>query len=200
MQIASQIRQHAQRHGMMHYYCSADAAVILFLQVFKALDFVLVEARRYGLRVILSVLDNWKYSGGIDEFVDWSATSPRRTRERPADKAGDTATHVRRRSMHACIHVMGLSSQICQTRPSREARQCKIEDSDLPLDMLQEYDQETKDYEVERHAVFWSDDGCKSLYKNHLKCVRICLGCSLSACICTITEGDNVTISAGLCC
>jgi hypothetical protein len=35
---------------------------------------------------------------------------------------------------------------------------------------VQEYDQETKDYEVERHAVFWSDDGCKSLYKNHLKC------------------------------
>ena len=34
---------------------------------------------------------------------------------------------------------------------------------------MQEYDQETKDYEVERHAVFWSDDGCKSLYKNHLK-------------------------------
>ena len=33
-------------------------------QVFKALDFVLVEARRYGLRIILSVLDNWKYSGG----------------------------------------------------------------------------------------------------------------------------------------
>ncbi len=37
--------------------------------------------------------------------------------------------------------------------------------------MSQEYDQETKDYEVDRHAVFWSDDGCKSLYKNHLKCV-----------------------------
>lgn len=37
--------------------------------------------------------------------------------------------------------------------------------------VLQEYDQETKDYEVERHAVFWSDEGCKSLYKNHLKCV-----------------------------
>jgi hypothetical protein len=36
----------------------------------------------------------------------------------------------------------------------------------------QEYDQETKDYEVERHAVFWSDDGCKSLYKNHLRCVE----------------------------
>ncbi len=36
--------------------------------------------------------------------------------------------------------------------------------------MLQEYDQETKDYEVERHSVFWSDEGCKSLYKNHLKC------------------------------
>lgn len=38
--------------------------------------------------------------------------------------------------------------------------------------IVQEYDQETKDYEVERHAVFWSDDGCKSLYKNHLECAR----------------------------
>lgn len=94
-------------------------------KVFKALDFVLVEARRYGIRVILSVLDNWKYSGGIDEFVDWSATSPRRTKERPPDQDGDTATH--------------------------------------------DYEQATKDYEVERHAVFWSDEGCKSLYKNHLK-------------------------------
>lgn len=35
---------------------------------------------------------------------------------------------------------------------------------------VQEYDQETKDYEVARHAVFWSDDGSKSLYKNHIKC------------------------------
>ena len=33
----------------------------------------------------------------------------------------------------------------------------------------QEYDQETKDYEVARHAVFWSDDGSKTLYKNHVK-------------------------------
>ncbi len=90
--------------------------------MFKALDFVLVEARRYGLRVILSVLDNWKYSGGIDEFVDWSATSPRRTRERPADKAGDTATHVSQDSnlldflFWACTAlVMSLSSR----RPPR---------------------------------------------------------------------------------
>lgn len=45
--------------------------------------------------MVLSVLDNWKYSGGIDEFVDWSPTSPRRERSRPADTAGDTATHVR---------------------------------------------------------------------------------------------------------
>jgi hypothetical protein len=34
----------------------------------------------------------------------------------------------------------------------------------------QEYDQETKDYEVARHAVFWSDEGSKTLYKNHVKC------------------------------
>ena len=42
--------------------------------------------------------------------------------------------------------------------------------SPLLSNFLQEYDQETKDYEVDRHAVFWSDDGCKSLYKNHLRC------------------------------
>jgi hypothetical protein len=72
-------------------------------QVFKALDFVLVEARRYGIRVILSVLDNWKYSGGIDEFVDWSATSPRRTKERPPDQDGDTATHV---SYHLLLQLL----------------------------------------------------------------------------------------------
>ncbi len=57
-------------------------------------DVETLQARRYGIRVILSVLDNWKYSGGIDEFVDWSTTSPRRERERPADTSGDTATHV----------------------------------------------------------------------------------------------------------
>jgi hypothetical protein len=91
----------------VHVSCISllHADVCAALQVFKALDFVLVEARRYGLRVILSVLDNWKYSGGIDEFVDWSDTSPRRTRERPADKAGDTATHVRICSMHCCMHA-----------------------------------------------------------------------------------------------
>lgn len=44
------------------------------------------------------------------------------------------------------------------------------EASNLLFNVLQEYDQETKDYEVDRHAVFWSDDGCKSLYKNHLRC------------------------------
>jgi mannan endo-1,4-beta-mannosidase len=55
---------------------------------------LVLQARRYGIRVILSVLDNWKYSGGIDEFVDWSATSPRRERERPADAAGDNAGGV----------------------------------------------------------------------------------------------------------
>ena len=37
----------------------------------------------------------------------------------------------------------------------------------------QEYDQETKDYEVARHAVFWSDEGSKTLYKNHVKCVTL---------------------------
>ena len=35
--------------------------------VFRGLDVVLAEAERAGLRVILSLADNWKRRGGIDE-------------------------------------------------------------------------------------------------------------------------------------
>ena len=108
-------RQHAQVHVSCVLLLHIDGVCHRSLQVFKALDFVLVEARRYGLRVILSVLDNWKYSGGIDEFVDWSDTSPRRTRERPADKAGDTATHVRRLNKCACMHACSYRASACRS-------------------------------------------------------------------------------------
>ena len=33
----------------------------------KALDFVLETARKYGLQVILSFIDNWKYYNGVDQ-------------------------------------------------------------------------------------------------------------------------------------
>ena len=50
----------------------------------KALDFLLSEANKYGIRVILSFVDNWKYPGGVDQMLDWSETAPNRTMPLPA--------------------------------------------------------------------------------------------------------------------
>lgn len=55
----------------------------------RALDRVVEEARRHGLQLILSFVDNWKYYNGVDQYVDWSPTVPPRTMERQADKNGD---------------------------------------------------------------------------------------------------------------
>jgi len=44
----------------------------------KAIDFLLSEANKYGIRVILSFVDNWKYPGGVDQMIDWSETAPER--------------------------------------------------------------------------------------------------------------------------
>jgi mannan endo-1,4-beta-mannosidase len=65
-------------------------------QVFQSLDVILEEARRFGIKVILSVVDNWKYPGGVDQYVDWSRTTPPRTRQRPPDSEGDVDTNVSR--------------------------------------------------------------------------------------------------------
>lgn len=53
------------------------------------LDIVLDEARRARLKVILSLLDNWKFKGGVDEIVEMSATAPPRAHKRPFDGDGD---------------------------------------------------------------------------------------------------------------
>lgn len=55
-------------------------------RVFSSLDVVIAEAERAGLRVILSLVDNWKYEGGVDEMVDWSGTAPQRDKAFPAIK------------------------------------------------------------------------------------------------------------------
>lgn len=34
---------------------------------FRALDYVVSEAGKAGLKVVLSLVDNWKYAGGVDE-------------------------------------------------------------------------------------------------------------------------------------
>ena len=52
-----------------------------------ALDALLRAAERHGIRVILSLLDNWHYEGGVDSLVDASETAPARTQPRPTDDA-----------------------------------------------------------------------------------------------------------------
>ncbi|XP_042396445.1 mannan endo-1,4-beta-mannosidase 5-like [Zingiber officinale] len=41
-------------------------------QVFKGLDFVIAEARKKGIRLILSLVNNYKDYGGRPQYVDWA--------------------------------------------------------------------------------------------------------------------------------
>ncbi|KAK7344319.1 hypothetical protein VNO77_13782 [Canavalia gladiata] len=40
--------------------------------VFKGLDFVISEAGKYGVRLIVSLVNNWNESGGKDRYVQWA--------------------------------------------------------------------------------------------------------------------------------
>ncbi|KAL5704688.1 mannan endo-1,4-beta-mannosidase [Ranunculus cassubicifolius] len=40
--------------------------------MFKGLDFVVSEARRYGIKLILSFVNNYENSGGRKQYVDWA--------------------------------------------------------------------------------------------------------------------------------
>eukprot|EP00879_Flechtneria_rotunda_P001870 GHRR01002041.1.p1 GENE.GHRR01002041.1~~GHRR01002041.1.p1 ORF type:complete len:609 (+),score=135.21 GHRR01002041.1:246-2072(+) len=96
----------------------------------KSLDFVLETARKYGLQVIVSFVDNWKYYNGVDQYVDWSTTAPNRTVASPfKDLMGDP------------------TPAIYGTGPAGD---------------------ELKNYETERHALFFSDPDAKKFYKNHV--------------------------------
>jgi len=90
----------------------------------RSLDYLLNECRKYGIRVILSFVDNWKYEGGVDQMVDWSETAPKRSMERPSDVEGDF-------------------SQL-------------------------ELNETAKEYEVRRHALFFTDEGAEGIYKDHV--------------------------------
>jgi hypothetical protein len=54
----------------------------------QALDYVIDSARRHGIALILSFIDNWKYYNGVAQFVDWCG--PGRLMSRPMDAGGDT--------------------------------------------------------------------------------------------------------------
>ncbi|KAL8230976.1 hypothetical protein R6Q57_000754 [Mikania cordata] len=44
-------------------------------RVFQGLDFVVAEARKYGLRLILSFVNNYKDFGGRPQYVEWARCS-----------------------------------------------------------------------------------------------------------------------------
>ena len=82
-----------------------------------------------GMKVLLSLADNWKYPGGVDQYVDWSATTPERgaAHPRPPDTEGDTDNTVRRVASEALSSCCDLaiampSSDACP--PSRHLRPC----------------------------------------------------------------------------
>ena len=77
-----------------------------------SLDFILDAARAAGLKVILSLLDNWKAGGGVDEIIDWSPTAPKRTHRRKKDGAGDfdgAALSPAARAYEAARHALFFS-------------------------------------------------------------------------------------------
>ncbi|KAL7223901.1 hypothetical protein ACSBR1_025377 [Camellia fascicularis] len=41
-------------------------------QVFKGLDFVIAEARRYGIKLVLSLVNNYDSFGGKKQYVNWA--------------------------------------------------------------------------------------------------------------------------------
>lgn len=44
----------------------------LFFSGCKGLDFVISEARKYGIRLILSLVNNYDSFGGKKQYVDWA--------------------------------------------------------------------------------------------------------------------------------
>ncbi|PNX89591.1 mannan endo-1,4-beta-mannosidase, partial [Trifolium pratense] len=41
-------------------------------EMFQGLDFVLAEARKYGMKVILSLVNNYENFGGKKQYVEWA--------------------------------------------------------------------------------------------------------------------------------
>lgn len=43
--------------------------------MFRGLDYALDEARKRGIRMIISFVDNWSAVGGVDQYINWSSTA-----------------------------------------------------------------------------------------------------------------------------
>lgn len=134
---------------------------------FKALDFVLQRAAELGLRVILSLVDNWHYYNGVDQFVDWSPTAPIRMYARPSDQAGDPALD---RLQGGLPHPVGVSNAApgasLVNSSKTNATAMDGTNATTTLDPVQ-----SAMYEKTRHSLFWSDPGSRKIYRDHVHAI-----------------------------
>src|ERR1044072_9095008 len=56
----------------MSFTCSVCSSDVFFVCGLKGLDFVISEARRHGIKLILSLVNNYDSFGGKKQYVDWA--------------------------------------------------------------------------------------------------------------------------------
>ena len=55
-----------------HSLCAQTAPGRYNEAVFRGFDYLLDQCRQRGVRVLLSLTDNWQQTGGADEYVRWT--------------------------------------------------------------------------------------------------------------------------------
>ncbi|GAX85334.1 hypothetical protein CEUSTIGMA_g12751.t1 [Chlamydomonas eustigma] len=165
----------------------------------QALDYVLYTCSKLGLRVILSLIDNWHYYNGVDQYVDWSRTAPERLYNRPPDDPGDPSPDRIQGVTHSAGQAAGSNvssgdhnqdtagggtkgenySQQGIRLPTQFIFLNKTRDSSLTnlttnaTSVTLETDNAMEMYEKERHALFWSDPDCMSTYRHHMQTITL---------------------------
>jgi len=84
----------------------------------KGLDFVISEARKYGIKLILSLVNNYENFGGKKQYVNWARsqgqylTSDDDFFRSPVVK-GYYMNHVRVSRISLYVQIKNLDSEIC---------------------------------------------------------------------------------------
>lgn len=61
----------AWAHGVQPNAVLQTAPGVYNNELLRGLDYAMDQARLRGIRVLLSLTDNWMYAGGVDQYVDW---------------------------------------------------------------------------------------------------------------------------------
>lgn len=62
-------------HPVSAPYALASGPGVYNEDVFRGLDYLLDEARKRGVRLLLALTDNWQPTGGADQFLSWAGGS-----------------------------------------------------------------------------------------------------------------------------